>query len=1311
MYDYPNGPVACDDDIECTRLVRDWADTGPLIVYVFWAVCILILLGWWLYRRRWVKDREGVLVSIEQTQWKSMTDYGSRFSCNLPHPTMIRSYDQDLERQGLTDEANGPAPGTLTVEGYVESVPGEMALASIVGISLMFVGIFFVIVVDAFFGCEFTSVDTQCLYGSYPFFGNDRGNKVYFFVLWWMEFVWFLPIFWFRDELRNWCRLPVPLAQAELVHVTKTLKADIVVPNPCSILRWFMDFRQSYLPERVSKLEATVPVHHGPQGTCVIEFECTRYLIECDKLTSPMQPVLRCSECHSSVERGLSTEQSEFRQAQLGQNVIWFEETCLLELVRREVLTGYYLYQLLMYQCWIWFGYIFIGGACFITVIVSSVMNVQQAVKKEKRMARLCAFEKYKMEVTVRRSGKWETVNSMNLVTGDIIQVEADWMAPADLAVLQGSAVCDESGLTGEATPVGKSALPVSMEVFDPNKHSSCMIYGGTKVLQTKASSRSTDSLVLVDSEDKQEVASAVAVVVSTGIYTCKGQLISSMLCPNPTTFKYDEEFPLYFLILMWYAIWVCVLAVLFVDTDAANGTHWVSTWAYGILTTSHVLNPMLPNALEVGDSMASYRLKENRVYCADPKRIAIAGKIRVFCFDKTGTLTREGLDFLGIQEVAAVEPGQAVVMAPPINNVDAGEGEEPTSVIDDCQQHMRHLLSTCHNLKHLGDKMVGEQVDLKMYENVRKSRQKAELLYGTGGVRQDRRKLTLDNGTELEIVRTFDFDHTRMTMSVVVRQTDTGECFVYCKGAPEWIVVLCSAASCPEDFKDIYTGHSANGCYVLGAAMRQLGTLADQELYALSRDEVEDKLELLGLLRYRNEIKPETADAIKDLKEGDVRCIMLTGDNAECGVYIAKQSGMVDNDQIIIFGRADDGLVQWTAAGDVDATEYIRKIELISRDPSEDAGDLFQHVELAINQEALDVLIASGEIDNLILHIRIFGRLRPDGKVAVIERLSNKQLVIGMCGDGGNDCGALQAAHAGIALSDAEASIVSPFTSSDKSLRSVVVLLREGRAALATNFALFKFLVTYGQLFSVLKLMDWALALVMCKMSYYMTDIVGVIGVTSVMTTARPSDKLSKTRPPSSLFGYTMLSSVIGAQVIHVCFLFGAMAYVKDDPDYVEWPGTRIDGEHFGETWDLADNWEMDVIYFGIFMPWVSSAVTFSYGHDWRQPVYKNYYIMTAWLTLMAFHTYLLFSSNNLLTESFHVASIEFGGWDNRVWAGAEETCPPMRVTTRIKLWSIFVSSCICATLWEKVMVIGPGKKLLKTPKHDRPEYVHLRT
>lgn len=49
---------------------------------------------------------------------------------------------------------------------------------------------------------------------------------------------------------------------------------------------------------------------------------------------------------------------------------------------------------------------------------------------------------------------------------------------------------------------------------------------------------------------------------------------------------------------------------------------------------------------------------------------------------------------------------------------------------------------------------------------------------------------------------------------------------------------------------------------------------------------------------------------------------------------------------------------------------------------------------------------------------------MKPDDKVKLIGLWQQQDVVCGMTGDGGNDCGALRTAHAGLALSEAEASM-----------------------------------------------------------------------------------------------------------------------------------------------------------------------------------------------------------------------------------------------------------------------------------------------
>ncbi|KAG5458786.1 MAG: hypothetical protein BJ554DRAFT_927 [Olpidium bornovanus] len=57
-----------------------------------------------------------------------------------------------------------------------------------------------------------------------------------------------------------------------------------------------------------------------------------------------------------------------------------------------------------------------------------------------------------------------------------------------------------------------------------------------------------------------------------------------------------------------------------------------------------------------------------------------------------------------------------------------------------------------------------------------------------------------------------------------------------------------------------------------------------------------------------------------------------------------------------------------------------------------------------------------------MLVKAAIFARMSPDEKHELVEKLHDLGYVVGFCGDGANDCGALKAADVGISLSEAEA-------------------------------------------------------------------------------------------------------------------------------------------------------------------------------------------------------------------------------------------------------------------------------------------------
>jgi hypothetical protein len=70
------------------------------------------------------------------------------------------------------------------------------------------------------------------------------------------------------------------------------------------------------------------------------------------------------------------------------------------------------------------------------------------------------------------------------------------------------------------------------------------------------------------------------------------------------------------------------------------------------------------------------------------------------------------------------------------------------------------------------------------------------------------------------------------------------------------------------------------------------------------------------------------------------------------------------------------------------------------------------------------------GEYARRLSEFYLDARCSPQDKVSVVDAFVGLGFTTMMCGDGGKDCGALKAAHIGVALSDSDASLVAPFTS-----------------------------------------------------------------------------------------------------------------------------------------------------------------------------------------------------------------------------------------------------------------------------------------
>lgn len=77
--------------------------------------------------------------------------------------------------------------------------------------------------------------------------------------------------------------------------------------------------------------------------------------------------------------------------------------------------------------------------------------------------------------------------------------------------------------------------------------------------------------------------------------------------------------------------------------------------------------------------------------------------------FDKTGTLTEEGLDVLGVRSVDRIEKN--------FSDLHTDIEDVPIIGVADAKTPLLHALATCHSLKLVNGELVGDPLDLRMFE------------------------------------------------------------------------------------------------------------------------------------------------------------------------------------------------------------------------------------------------------------------------------------------------------------------------------------------------------------------------------------------------------------------------------------------------------------------------------------------------------------------------------------------------------------------------------------------------------------------
>ncbi len=478
-------------------------------------------------------------------------------------------------------------------------------------------------------------------------------------------------------------------------------------------------------------------------------------------------------------------------------------------------------------------------------VIINAVLGVYQESKAEKAIEALQEIAAATSHVI--RNGKTVTVHSEDIVTGDIVVLEAGDSVPADCRIIKcASMKIEEAALTGESVPVNKQTEPINPEGSDdvPLGDRKNMCYMGSNVVYGRGE----------------------AVVVATGMDTEMGKIADALNDAKegdtPLQIKLNQLSKILSYLVLGICVFIFAIDVIrtLVTGQSLTFDSMLDTFMVAVSLAVAAIPEGLAAVVTIVLSIGVTKMSKRNAVIRRLTAVETLGCTQIICSDKTGTLTQNKMTVVEYK--------------------------------GDNEKLIAQAMALCSDAKLEDDEVKGEPTEAALVEWAKRLEMPKPMLE-----------------EEFPRVAEAPFDSSRKMMSTVHKSIKHG--FVqYTKGAPDVVLGRCTQAlingrrvEMTDEVKNEILAQNKEmadkALRVLCVAMKSHTDIPQSE----SPEFLEKDLCYIGLAGMIDPVRPEVVDAIVEAREAGIRPVMITGDHKDTAVAIAKQLGIAQDDSCAITG------------------------------------------------------------------------------------------------------------------------------------------------------------------------------------------------------------------------------------------------------------------------------------------------------------------------------------------------------------------------------------------------------------------------